>query len=547
MSRLPPSARDNSNTESPEGGSVPDPVADPAGQPPAEPTADLTGQERLAWNVFAGWAGYLVVSLAGFLAPPVMDRKLGQVTLGVWDFGWSLVTYFGLTQLGVAGSVNRYVAKYRAARDMVGLTRVTSSVAALNLTAACLTLLLAALSAWALPWMLRAELATQLPSARLLVMLLGLTVATQMYFQVHQGVLAGCYRFDILNAITASTEVANSLAIVAVLLAGGGLVALGVTCLLCQVAAGLMRMHWATRICPEARMSLAKADWDEAKRLLKFGVKALVYSISGLLLIQANKLIVGSVLGVAALAVFSRPLALIRVIETFAAKFAYVLTPTASSLQSSGQHERLLKLLLQGARLGTALTLPMVLTLAILGDLIMLLWMGPRYAAGPLTMILALGYFGTVALWPVTMILVGMNRHGWPAVATLTAAGLSALLGVLNAFVFGGGMTGAALAVALPLVGSAACVATYACREFGVGGWTVLQALRAPFACGVPFALILVASRVLWPGRPALAVFGGLALAGPMILLLYWRFVIPEELRVQVRSVLARARGLAAR
>ena len=267
-----------------------------------------------------------------------------------------------------------------------------------------------------------------------------------------------------------------------------------------------------------------------------------------LLLIQANKLIVGASLGAAALAVFSRPFGLIRVIENFAARFAYVVTPTASSLQSSRQDERLLTLLLQSARLGTALSLPMVLTLAILGDRIMLLWMGPRYEAGPLTLILALGYFGTLALWPVTMILVGMNRHGWTAIASLTAAGLSVLLAVLNAYVFDGGLTGAALAVTLPMVGSAAFVATYSCREFGVDGWTfVKQAFRAPFACAVPFALILIASRVLLPARPALAVFGGLALAGPMILMLYWRFVMPEELRVQVRGLLARARRLAGR
>jgi O-antigen/teichoic acid export membrane protein len=542
MSSPPKSATDDSNAASPAGGSVDDADAEPP-----QPSSDLTGQERLAWNVFAGWGGYLIVSLAGFLAPPVMDRRLGQASLGVWDFGWSLVSYFGLAQLGVASSVNRYVAKYRATRDLEGLTRVTSSVAAMNLSAASLAFLMAALSAWALPWMMRAELTGELSSARLLVIFLGLTVATQMYFQVHQGVLAGCYRFDILNAITATTEVANSLAIIAVLLAGGGLIALGATCLVCQVAAGLMRRHWAARICPEARISLAKAEWGQARRLLKFGVKALVYTLSALLLIQANKLIVGGVLGAAALAVFSRPLALIRVIEAFAAKFAHVLTPTASSLQSSGQHQRLLKLLLQCARLGTALTLPMVLTLAILGDLIMLLWMGPRYAAGPLTMILALGHLGTVALWPVTMILVGMNRHGWPAAATLIAAGVSTLLGLLNAFVFHGGITGAALAVALPLVGSAAFVAIYTCREFKIGGWTFILALLPPLACGVPFALVLVASRVLWAGRPALAVFGGLALAGAMLLPLYWRFVVPEELKAQMLGMIAKVRKLAAR
>ena len=515
---------------------------------PFPPEADLTGQERMAWNVFAGWAGYFVVAAAGFLAPRIMDRKLGQESLGVWDFGWSLVSYFALTQLGVGNSVQRYVAKYRATGDVAGLRRMVSSVTGLSLAASALTLTLTAAFAWFLPRMLRADLAAQVGSARWLVVLLGLSVAAQLALQVYQGVLAGCHRFDVLNAITASSEVLNSLAIIAVLFAGGGLVALGVVCLGFQLSADLTRLVFAHRACPELRVRFADADWGEAKRLLRYGVKATVYSMSGLLLIQANKVTVGGAFGLAALAVFSRPLALIRMVETFAAKFAYVLTPTASSLQSSGRREQLSLLLLQTTRLGTALALPMVLLLAILGDPIMLLWMGPRYQPGPSMQILSLGYLGAVALAPVSAILFGMNLHGWPAVAALVAAAVSALLGVLNASVLGWGLTGAALAVALPLTASHAFVCAYTCRKFELPvGRFLKYAFGPPLACAVPFALILLASRALFADRPILALLVGVVLGGPTILLLYWRFVVPDTLRAQIRGLPTHLRGVAAR
>ena len=232
---------------------------------PFPPEADLTGQERLAWNVFAGWAGYLVIAAAGFLAPRIMDRKLGPESLGVWDFGWSLVSYFSLTQLGVGSSVQRYVAKYRAAGDVAGLRCMVSSVTGLNLVAASLTLTLTAVCAWILPRLLRAELVAELGSARWLVVLLGASVAAQLALQAYQGVLAGCHRFDVLTAITASFEVLNSLAIVAVLLAGGGLVALGVVCLSFQLGSDLTKMAFAHRACPELRVRLADANWGEAE------------------------------------------------------------------------------------------------------------------------------------------------------------------------------------------------------------------------------------------------------------------------------------------
>ena len=89
---------------------------------------DLSGRDRLAWNVAASWAGHFVFIVAGFIMPRQIDRHVGQVGLGVWDFGWTAVNYFFLAQIGVGVSVNRYVARYRSAQDREGLNRMISSV-----------------------------------------------------------------------------------------------------------------------------------------------------------------------------------------------------------------------------------------------------------------------------------------------------------------------------------------------------------------------------------------------------------------------------------
>src|SRR5690348_219890 len=97
-------------------------VAEDAAAP--EPSVDdLTGRDRMVSNVLASWAGHLVFIVAGFVMPRQIDRHIGQVGLGVWDFGWTAVNYFFLAQIGVGVSVNRYVARYRAAQDVAGLGR----------------------------------------------------------------------------------------------------------------------------------------------------------------------------------------------------------------------------------------------------------------------------------------------------------------------------------------------------------------------------------------------------------------------------------------
>ena len=52
---------------------------------------DLTGRDRLVSNVLFSWGGNFVFIIAGFIMPRMIDRRLGQELLGIWDFAWSLV------------------------------------------------------------------------------------------------------------------------------------------------------------------------------------------------------------------------------------------------------------------------------------------------------------------------------------------------------------------------------------------------------------------------------------------------------------------------
>jgi O-antigen/teichoic acid export membrane protein len=79
--------------------------------------ADLTGRNRLKRNVAFAWGGLLINGLSGFILPRIISDHLGQNTLGLWDFAWSILSYFGLLQLGIGASAERYVARHRARGD----------------------------------------------------------------------------------------------------------------------------------------------------------------------------------------------------------------------------------------------------------------------------------------------------------------------------------------------------------------------------------------------------------------------------------------------
>jgi O-antigen/teichoic acid export membrane protein len=492
---------------------------------------DPHGRDRILRNVLSGWVGYVAMAVSGFVAPRLLDRKLGQEALGVWDFAWSIVAYFGLAHLGVGTSINRYVARYRAAGDVGALNRLAASVTAINLTAAGVILGTSALIALRVPVLLGGS--SEAGAATWVILLLGATIASQVGFSLSIGVISGCHRYDLHNGITASFEIATSLAIVLALYVGGGLVTLAWITLGFELATELARLVCAHRVCPELRVRLRLATWMETRELLVFGAKSVVSSLSGLILGQGNRLLVGTFLGPATLAVYSRPNALVRVVDMLTTRFAFVLTPTASSLERAGELDALRRLLLKSARLGMALVLPQMLGLAILGDPLMLLWMGARYKPGLFLVVMMLGFIASTSMRPVNSILLGLNLHGALAKASLVGAVLGLLLTYLAVGVLHGGLTGAALALGLAsTVFNGAFVAHHACRRLQIPRWRYLkETLGVPLACCLPFAAVLIACRSLLGHRPLLAVgagtlLGALALAPP-----YWLFIVPRHIR----------------
>lgn len=505
---------------------------------PASANGDVAGRDRMAKNVLASWAGHLVLVVGGFIMPRLIDDRVGQTALGVWDFGWSLVSYFGLAEVGVGSSVNRYIAKYRAAGDNAGVNRTVSSVMAIQWLAALLVVALTAAATWSAPMLLSERLGGLLNEARWVILFLGLGLAVQMAFNGYVGVITGCHRWDLHNAINSTVYLVTTLGMVVVLAQGGGLKGLAMTHFVGTALGETTRAWLAHRVCPELRIRRRDARWDVGVRLLKFGGKTMLGTVSSLLLYQANSLLVVSHLGAAALAAYSRPLALVRHVRTFVSKFAFTLVPMASSLHATGQAAEVRDLMMETGRYAAYIALPPLVFAALMGDLILRVWMGPGYELGTVLTILALGHLVTTSQQPLVNVLAGMNAHLPVSVAecigSLIAVGLSALaLGPL-----GLGLHGAAAALVLPLLLlNGVFVTIYACRRLGVpvSGYLV-AAWRGPLAAMVPFATTLALTRLLLQDRPGLCLLAGVAAGGLVVAAIYWQWVLPRSAKALLWS-----------
>jgi len=507
-------------------------------QPAAEAAEkiDRTGRSRLVSNVLFTWGGQMVFFVSGFIMPRLIDHKLGQEVLGVWDFSWSLVTYFRFVDMGVTASVNRYVARHWGTNDIEGINRVVSS-ATFALVIAAVIILLATIGAvLTMPYWFGADLKGYLSVTQWSVFWLGVMLCGGTALGAFNGVLTGCHRWELQTMRNSTWQFISVTGMIIALYLGAGLATLAAITAICQILGQLTMVTLAYRACPGLALKRSGIHKSTIKELYIYSGKTLLPTISEMLLNQTTSVLITGSVGLSALAVFTRPRALLRQLDSLERKMAMILTPTTSSLESCGDVKEIENLLVKSVRYSIYLVLPTVLILVVFGGEVMRLWMGPAYANWMLPAILAVGFLGTCIQTPILYMLEGLNAHGRAGLGQFIGSALSAAAVFIALKSFHGGLTATAVAVTVPLlVVNLFYLPMLLCRRLGqsLGKFYRLVAV-GPLLHALPFSACLVIGRLLFKTYPVAAL--GVCAAGcAMLAVLYWRSVLPGSLKNGLR------------
>lgn len=499
---------------------------------------DMTGRDKLARNVVIGWGSYLLVFISGFILPRMMDQYVGQVLLGIWDFSWSIVNYMVFVAPGIGSSINRYVAKYRATHQTDKLCKTVSTVVLMQMIVSLVIVILVTVIVINMPYFFGETIGKDLDTARWVVGILGSAAAFQMIMSPSRGVLTGCHRWDLLNGLQAISALLSVGAMILVLVLGGGLVDVALTYLLTNGLLEMTRAIVSFRVCSELEIRFQYVSMEYAKKIFLFGGKTIIIGLPMLLIAQTTSILVATNLGPAAVAVFARPLSLVRHLQTFVTKFSFMMTPTAGALQEIGDKKELHDFLLQVTRYAVAFTLPSVLLLVVYGDVLLRLWMGDNYAHWNVIAFLALGYFLPISQDPVIRTLMGINAHGKVAFQSLFAGIVSFSILAVIGFQIGWSLDVAAAVVAISLsITSGIVIPVYACKMFEIPYLKYIQStFKTPVLCSIPYLLILVALRFMLPENQVWAFFLSGVVGGLVILALYWHYIFTESARSKVKN-----------
>lgn len=501
---------------------------------------DLSGKNRIIWNTLVSWASHLVLVVSGFIMPRLVDGYVGQVQLGIWDFCWAFVSYLTLVDLGVGASSNRYIAKYRAEDKPDALNRVVSSAVTIEIFI-CLVIVTGTFAiVCSMPIFFADKLGESLAQTQSVMIYLGISLAITTLFSTSRGLLTGFHRWDLHNGLTAGSSLVSLALMMTLLVSGFEIAGMALGYLLATILFEFIRVFVTMKYCNNISASLSLVSKRTCLELLGFSAKGQLLVLPAVILLQSVNLLIFSLLGPAVLAIFARPLALTRHISTFMMKFTMILTPAAGAMLGKDKEDELKTFFLMTTKFSFASTLPLVIGLALWGDLIIELWMGANYVDWLLIATLSIGALLPTAQDCALRIMIAKNVHGKLSVYMTLVVIVSFL--VVFTFLSGNEFTLITAACLLLIPSNLAYGITlpvYACKKLGISlPYYLKTSVSKPLLAVLPFSGLVMLAKYCYLEQAYAVAVVVLFLSVVSLLVLYGLLLLEEPQKIHLLAKL---------
>lgn len=325
------------------------------------------------------WAlgGQLAVALTTLLTVPFLVRFLGPEAYGIYSLISVIVTYLVFADLGMGVASTRFGSRALSVADREEEARVTWTSVAINAVPTLLIVMI--LSALASDLL---DLFVDVSAPLLKTSAVALQIAAVAYLfrsltQVLNTPLMTRMRMDLNTRITGLSIIIQSAAIIWVLIAGGGLIAVFFVTLVGSAFSSFATYLVSVRLLPE--VATPRADPRLVRPILQFGFPLMISYIASVILGNAEKLFLAYFDSVVSLAHYSLAFTIAGGFALLSGALSQSLVPVFANFQALDLVEEgralcnnLIRLILIG-------TLPVAALLMTFAGPFFTVWAGPEY------------------------------------------------------------------------------------------------------------------------------------------------------------------------
>jgi O-antigen/teichoic acid export membrane protein len=348
----------------------------------ANKIASLRGSRILlenAGNATYGVADYVAQGLAMLAAASFLVRRLGLSQYGLWMLATAIVGGMESLSSGFGDATIKFVSKYRGRNDWPGVERIIRATLAINgtlgsLLAACVIFG----ASFAVNHVFKIEPQQHDLSIRML-QVAGITLLIRSVENVFSNTLRAYERYGQTVKISIIARFFNVAA--AVLLAYFGHTALAIMFASLVIAIFSMGLQAAAvrRVCGPI-LFLPKIDRNSMQEIFGFGVFSWVQALAGVIFYNADRLVVGAIMGTSALGIYAICVQATQPIHGITAAALNFIFPHISARHEAGERDTVKRTLRTYNWANLAFVVALSAPLVLFGKQILTLWMGAAFA-----------------------------------------------------------------------------------------------------------------------------------------------------------------------
>jgi O-antigen/teichoic acid export membrane protein len=472
--------------------------------------------QKFAKNSILNFLGAVTPALANLISVPVLVHSLGTADYGLLNLVLALVGYFALLDISATQGSVRFIAEY----DSQGKVKQANEVISFGLLIYINIGLIGFTLIYSFAPLLIKNI-FQIPVTNIVIALATLKLAAIAFFfsQIQAYLISipqAMQRYGASSAIESVFGGAAPLISMAVATLTGNIEDVIRARLALSILNVGVLLICVLRLRPDFK--LAMANKAIRKRLLSFSAFSYLTTIAGVSYAQADRMILGILLGLSEITLFSIPTTLVNRLFGMTYRLGSVIYPAASKLAANGNKEGVRYIYLLASRYMTAINSLLILMLIVYGQDLLHVWVGAQFVAqGYPVLILAATGLLIDSMTNLPSLINNAVAHprttGLFAVARAIFSIAALIVGTMEA-----GIIGTALAHLF-----ASTIATTAFIVY-VHGRSVpaslLDLLRKAY---LPVILVTVfTGTVAWYTRPSYpAEFLNLVIHGSLVVLLY--------------------------
>jgi len=425
-----------------------------------------------ARNLAANWTAYGVNMALTLVTSWFVFHLLGDIRYGVWSLMISLTGYLGMADLGLRPALYRYFNWHlgRGERGEVNKVLCTSLAffAAATVVLPVAGIVLGALFGSVFP----KTPAEYLDEVSIAIPIVAVNIGLSMVAGVFHSLLETHERYDLSSLLDIVAVVLRSAGSILVLSLGFGLVGLSVVGVGATVAGGLGGYCLSRWVFRDMRVRYALVSRETLRELIAFGIPCFFSGLGIRIIFYSSSLIIAWLIGMAEVGYYSLAVMLLDYGRNLSQKGATIFTPQIQQSLAREDRAGLRYFVPLVTRVTMGVAVLVIVGIMTMGEGFLRLFYGTKAseAAGPLLVILGIGYLASCASMQCAGVLIGAGKVRFMALIMLAEALLNLVLTVSLVGAAQMGLKGVALGATLPAVlFSGIAVSVVGVRGIGMG------------------------------------------------------------------------------